>query len=76
MSLIYVKTKKGRVAFSAPRGGVRIPDDKFVEVEQTNYINRLIDYHGDLEVEKAPAAKDAPKTAPAPVADKTATDKG
>jgi len=76
MPLISVKTKKGRVAFSASRGGVRIPDDKFVEVEQTPYINRLIDYHGDLEVEKAPAAKADAKPAPAPVADKTTTDKG
>ena len=76
MSLISVKTKKGRIAYTAARGGTRIPDDKFVEVEHTNYIKRLIDYHGDLEVEKAPAAKADAKPAPAPVADKTTTDKG
>jgi hypothetical protein len=51
MAKINVKAEKGRVAFSAPRNGFRIPEDKFVPVEDTPYIRRLIEYHGDLVVE-------------------------
>lgn len=76
MKLISVKTKPDRIAYDAPKGGQRIPNDKFVEVQHTHWIERLIHHHGDLEVEKAPAAKPDQKPAPAPVADKTTQDKG
>lgn len=50
--LINVRCRKGRVAFSAPVNGNLIPDDRFVPVEKTAYIDRLINFHKDLEVEK------------------------
>lgn len=78
MPLISVKTKPGRVAYTAPKGGERISNVSFVAVEKTPWIVRLIEHHGDLEVEsaKAPAAKPDSKPAPAPVADKPTSDKG
>ncbi len=76
MPLINVKTKPGRKAFTAARGGHQISNEEFVPVEYTHYIKRLIEHHGDLVVEKAPAAKAEVKPAPAPVADTPAKDKG
>lgn len=66
--LISVKTKHGRVAYTAARGGELIPTDRFVLVDDTPWIRRLIDYHEDIEVEGAkatdkPAKSD--KSAPA-----------
>lgn len=55
MSMIKVRTVKGRVAYDKPRGGKRISNDEFVPVTETPYIRRLIDFHGDLEVEKEKA---------------------
>ena len=48
MTNISVKTAEGRVAYDAPRGGKKIPSDKFMQVRETPYIRRLIDHHGDL----------------------------
>lgn len=68
---VSVKTKPGRVAFSAPRGGDAIPHDRYVPVERTPWIERLISVHGDIEVEpatrNAPAAPSSEKK-PAPAA--------
>jgi hypothetical protein len=66
MRYINVKTVAGRVAFDSPRGGKRIPTDKFVSVPETNYIRRLIDIHGDLTEEggKAKPATPAPAAKP------------
>ena len=50
--LVSVRCRKGRVAFSAPINGNLIPTDRFVPVEKTPYIDRLINFHKDLEVEK------------------------
>lgn len=68
MPRIYVRAVHGRVVRESPRGNL-IPDDRFVAVHPTAYINRLIHTHGDLvvkEVEKAPkkapAASNAPKS--------------
>lgn len=55
---IKVKAVEGRVVRTAPRGDM-IPFDRFVSVPHTGYIDRLINFHGDLIVEpdvaKAPA---------------------
>lgn len=67
---VSVKTKAGRVAFSAPRGGEAIPHDRYIAVERTPWIERLISVHGDIEVEpvrSAPAASTGEKK-PAPAA--------
>lgn len=48
---IQVRAKPGRVAFSAPRGGKRIPEDEVgILVERTSWIQRLLDVHGDIEI--------------------------
>lgn len=61
-SMISVKTKPGRIAFDGPRGE-QIPNDKFKLVHNTTWIQRLINEHGDLEVESGkvekPVAADA-----------------
>lgn len=66
--LVTVKTAEGRVAYDAPRGGERIPSDRFVTVERTPWISRRIEV-GDLEVEpakaKAKVKNDAVNPAPA-----------
>lgn len=69
MPVIYVKTVKGRVARTSPKGAY-IPTDKFVPVEDTAYIRRLLNHYGDIELEPPRKAKAAaqPETAPEPVA--------
>ena len=57
MSYVKVKTAEGRIAYDAPRGGKKIPNDKFVQVRETTYIRRLIDFHGDLIEEGGKSAK-------------------
>ncbi len=55
---VSVKAVPGRLAFTAPRGGASIPHDTYVEVEETAYIRRLRDFHGDIvEEPSAPVAK-------------------
>lgn len=67
MSMISVKAREGRVARESPNGKF-IPTDKFVSVEHTAYIRRLIHEWGDLEVEPVKVASKAksPEPAPAP----------
>lgn len=48
MPMIYVRAKPGVIARMSPRGPV-IPHDKYVPVEDTAYIRRLLDHHGDIE---------------------------
>lgn len=55
MPMIKVRTVAGRKAYTAPRGGKPIPTDKFIDVEHTAYIDRLLNFHQDIE--QAPAAK-------------------
>lgn len=60
MSMIRVKTVEGRRAYTAPRGGKPIPTDRYVDVEHTAYIERLLNFHQDIVQEtaaKKPAAK-------------------
>lgn len=52
MSMIYVRAKPGRVVRESPRGNF-IPADAFVPVKPSVYIDRLINVHGDLEVQKS-----------------------
>lgn len=72
---IRVKAKEGRVAFTAPRGGRQIPHDRYIAVDKTPWIVRLLEHHGDIVQEpeaasaKAPAFKQAkPAVDPAPAA--------
>lgn len=60
---VSVKAVPGRLAFTAPRGGASIPHDTYVEVEETKYIRRLIDFHGDLEEQPVAVVSKAKKTA-------------
>jgi len=48
MALIYVRAREGRKAFYEGR---LIPNDKFVQVNDDPYIQRLVHHWGDLEVE-------------------------
>jgi hypothetical protein len=61
MSMIRVKTVPGRLAYTAPRGGKVIPTDRYVEVEHTAYVDRLLNFHQDIEQEP-PAKKTAAKS--------------
>jgi hypothetical protein len=63
MEKISVKAVEGRVAFTAPRDGVRIPTDRYIEVDKTKWIMRLLDHHQDIvqETTKSAPAKTAPK---------------
>lgn len=65
MSMISVKAREGRVVRESPTGKF-IPTDKFVSVENTAYVRRLIHEWGDLEVEptKAPSKAKSPEPAP------------
>lgn len=52
---ISVKTKQGRVAYSAAVGGRRIPTDAYVSVQATSWTDRLLNVHGDIELQPAVA---------------------
>ena len=54
MSMIYVRTKPGRVARMSP-SGPPIPVDDYVAVPHTRYIDRLLNVHQDIE--KKPETK-------------------
>lgn len=69
MSLIYVKTKPGRRAFADRKDREEIPSDRFIGVENTPLIQRLIHFYGDIEVGQKPTAtptKPAKKAPPPP----------
>jgi hypothetical protein len=53
MRLINVRALPDRVAFTAPKNGKPIPSDRFIAVQETPWIRRLIDVHGDIEVQPA-----------------------
>lgn len=57
MPKISVKAVEGRVAFSAPRGGTQIPNDRFVKVQDTPWVRRLIEVHGDVVIEDEKKSK-------------------
>lgn len=66
MPKIYVRATHGRIARDAPDGAF-IPEDVYVPVQPTAYIDRLINVHGDLQVKpKESAAKKTPAPATAP----------
>jgi hypothetical protein len=65
MPMIFVRTKTGRVALDGPHGRL-IPTDKFVPVDLTPWVDRLLNHHRDIELEKKPVVKpvdDAPEKA-------------
>lgn len=68
MQKISVKAVPGRVAFTAARGGARIPSDKYVEVDHTPWIDRLLNVHQDITEEK-PQKKQTQKTTDGPKLD-------
>lgn len=76
---IKVKAVKGRIARTAPDGPF-IPHDKFVPVEKTKYIARLLEHHGDIEQEpakvKAEQSVDKKADTKATTGQKTETKKG
>jgi hypothetical protein len=51
MAIVNVRALPGRIAFSAPKGGFQISNDRFVPVTVTPWVNDLIHKHGDVEVE-------------------------
>jgi hypothetical protein len=66
MSLIYVRTKPGRVAFQSP-SGPPIPHENYVGVQHTHYIDRLLNVHKDIERKPKAKKPDTPATKPAEV---------
>lgn len=56
MPMIFVRAVEGRVARESAKGRL-IASDKFVPVNDTPYIRRLIEVHGDIEVRKDPEPK-------------------
>lgn len=61
MTVVKIKAKPDRVARVSPRGSF-IPSDRFIPVEETPYIRRLINVHKDVIVEpKKPVVTAAPK---------------
>lgn len=70
MQKVSVKAVEGRLAFTASRGGAKIPHDKYVEVDETEWIKRLRDVHGDIvqevaKTEPLPKPKDLKPNSPA-----------
>jgi len=49
MTLISIKARPGRTAFTKPKDGRRIPEDAFITVPLTPWIRSLIERHGDIE---------------------------
>lgn len=53
VAMIYVRAKKGRRIYYE---GKILPEDKFVPVNTSPYIHRLVNHWKDLEVEKKTSA--------------------
>ena len=54
LNRVRVRAVAGRIARTSPRGDF-IPHDRYITVERTTYIDRLISVHGDVTVEPAAA---------------------
>lgn len=65
MEKISVKAVEGRQAFTAARGGVKIPHDNYIEVDKTPWIMRLLQKHGDITAkdDKSSSSKKTAKPA-------------
>ncbi|MGL5736571.1 MAG: hypothetical protein ACRCYS_17040 [Beijerinckiaceae bacterium] len=63
MAQIMVRAKPGRVAFTAPKNGVKIPEDNFIPVNDGEWIRRLASVHGDIEIQSESAPAPSKKTA-------------
>jgi hypothetical protein len=57
--MIYVKAKEGRIARVSPTGAF-IPNDAYIKVQPSEYIQRLIDVHKDIEIMQEPKPAKAP----------------
>ena len=55
---VSIKAKAGRIARVSPNGSF-IPHDKYVTVEKTSYVNRLIHVHQDVELEPKPVKQES-----------------
>lgn len=66
MKTIKVKAKEGRIARESPRGPF-IPHDQYVKVPDTPYVRRLLNVHGDIELEAAAPPAPPVKKRPLPV---------
>ena len=71
LNRVRVKAVAGRIARTSPRGDF-IPTDRYITVERTNYIDRLINVHGDVTVEPAAVAPEMDKPAPIEIPKKEA----
>jgi hypothetical protein len=58
--IVDVKARKGRVAFTAARGGVRIPNDRFISVAKSDWLVSLAEKHGDIEMKRPEKKQKAP----------------
>ena len=56
--MIYVRSLKDRVAYEE-LGGRLIPTDRFTPVRLTPHIARLLDVHGDIELQGSTSTPDA-----------------
>lgn len=64
--MISVKAVEGRVARTAPDGEF-IPHDRFVPVLATHYVMRLLEVHGDIELEPTDKPEPTPPVEDEPV---------
>jgi hypothetical protein len=72
MATIYVKTKEGRMAFY---NGKPIPHDKFIPVQETSGVQRLVKVWEDVLVDDKTATPQGRKGAPFNPAPKAAEPK-
>jgi hypothetical protein len=61
---VEIKALPGRIAFTDASGAKQVPHDQYIRVERTDYIDRLIKTHGDVEVKpNTQATAQSPKKA-------------
>lgn len=58
---VKVRTLPDRIAYTDESMKRRIPNDQFIEVPRTPYIDRLLSLHGDIELESSAPAKTSTK---------------
>jgi hypothetical protein len=64
--LVEVRTLPDRLAYTDASMKTRIPNDRFITLPRTKYIDDLINVHGDIEVKSAePSAAPTPSKPPA-----------
>lgn len=53
--LVKVRARKGRAAMTAPVGGQLIPQDKFILVRWSSWLDHLLNDYDDIELESKPS---------------------